>query len=293
MEVTVGPPAVIRSGTGLTGPSRARTMGVPGAATAPQDCLQAVGGVPWLSPGTRHPWSGSPVGRISCGALLRGEAGRSPSPRDDTRTHEPLATGGTPLRMDVPPLCTHRLPVQRCWRLHRRLAQRRTTASQGRRMARMVQPIRPHAPRLGYGHMQQPALEKVGDGQGHLLEPRTRAISLLMTGATGEGDAGAVVRHQAAVLEGTAPQIASQIRHHPSPAGIAFHDAHMPARLPRMAETVEQIEYLLRTQPLRHHQLPARPRTPDRVEHLAPKHRHDDPCREQKPMADGLPVPVW
>jgi hypothetical protein len=116
-------------------------MAVPGAATALEDCRQAVGCVPWLSPGTRHPWSGSPVERISCGALLGGSAGRSPSPRDDTRTHEPLATGGTPLRMGVPPLRTHRLPVQRCWHLQRRLAKRRTTDGQGRRVAGMVQPL--------------------------------------------------------------------------------------------------------------------------------------------------------
>src|SRR5262250_3497800 len=133
MEVTVGPPSVIRSGTGLAGPSCAGAMVVPGAATALEDCLQAVGGVPWLSPGTRHLWLGSPVERISCGALPQGYAGRSPSPRDDTRTHEPLATGGTPLRMGVSPLRTHRLPVQRCWRLQRRLAQLCTTDGQGRR----------------------------------------------------------------------------------------------------------------------------------------------------------------
>jgi len=107
--------------------------------------------------------------------------------------------------MALPPLRTHRLPVQRGWRLQRRLAKRRTTDGQGRRVAGMVQPIRPHDPRLGQRHMQQPALQKVRDWQGHLLAPRTRAISLLMTGATGEGDAGAVVRHQAAVLDGTAP----------------------------------------------------------------------------------------
>src|SRR4051794_13029211 len=103
MEVTVGPPSVIQSGTGLAGSSRAGAMAVPGAATTLESCLQAVVRAPWLSPGTRHPWSGSPVERISCGALLRGDAGRSPSPRDDTRTHEPLPTGGTPLRMGVPP----------------------------------------------------------------------------------------------------------------------------------------------------------------------------------------------
>src|SRR5262249_44395035 len=142
MEVTVGLPAVIRSGTGLAGPARAGAMAVLGAATALEDCLQALRGVPWLFPGTRHPWSGSPVERISCGAPPRGEAGRSPSPRDAPRTHEPLATGGTPLRMGVPPLRTHRLPVQRCWRLQRRLAQLHTTDGQGRRTAGMVQPIR-------------------------------------------------------------------------------------------------------------------------------------------------------
>src|SRR5215510_8967684 len=112
MEVTVGPPSVIRSETGLAGPSRAGARAVLGAATALEDCLQAVVGVPWLSPGTRHPWSGSPVERISCGALPRSEAGRSPSPRDDTRTHEPLATGGTPLGMGLSTLGTPRLPVQ-------------------------------------------------------------------------------------------------------------------------------------------------------------------------------------
>src|SRR5215472_9146157 len=138
MEVTVGPPSVIRSGTGFAGPSRAGAMAVPGAATALEYCLQAVVCVPWLSPGTRHPWSSSPVERISCGALLRGYAGRSPSPRDDPRTHEPLATGGTPLGMALPPLRTHRLPVQRGWHLQRRLAKRRTTDGQGRSVAGMV-----------------------------------------------------------------------------------------------------------------------------------------------------------
>src|SRR5215471_9446899 len=98
MEVTVGPPSVIRSGTGLAGPSRAGAMAVRGAATALEDCLQAVGGVPWLSPGTRHPWSGSPGERISCRALpSQHQRGRTAT-RDDTRAHEPLATGGTPLR---------------------------------------------------------------------------------------------------------------------------------------------------------------------------------------------------
>ena len=50
--------------------------------------------------------------------------------------------------MGLPTLRTHRLPVQRGWRLQRRLAKRRTTDSQGRSVAGMVQPIRPHDPRL-------------------------------------------------------------------------------------------------------------------------------------------------
>ena len=60
MEVTGGLPSIIRSGTGLAGPARGGAMAVPSAATALEDCLQAVGGVPWLFPGTQHPWSGSP-----------------------------------------------------------------------------------------------------------------------------------------------------------------------------------------------------------------------------------------
>src|ERR1700704_2695192 len=111
MEITVGPPAVLRSGTGLAGPSRGGAMAVPGTATALEDCLQAVGGVPWLSPGTRRPWQLSPAVRLSCGVLLWHQAGRSPSPWDDARAHEQLATGGTPLGLDFPPLRTHRLPV--------------------------------------------------------------------------------------------------------------------------------------------------------------------------------------
>src|SRR5262252_2442626 len=110
------------------------------------------------------------------------QMGRSPSPWDDTRTHEPLATGGTPLGMGLPTLGTHRLPVQPHRDHHRRLPERRAAQRQSRGLRRMVQPIAPHGPRLGYGHMQQPALEKVRDWQGQPLAPRTRAFSLRMTG---------------------------------------------------------------------------------------------------------------
>src|SRR5438874_6111262 len=166
MEVTVGPPSVIRSRTGLAGSSRAGAMAVPGAATALEYCLQAVVCVPWLSPGTRHPWSGSPVERISCGALLRGYMGRSPSPLDDTHTHEPLATGGTPLGMALPTLRTHRLSVQTPGDLQRRLPKRRAAGGEGRGVAWMVQPASPHHARLGHRDMEEPPLQKVRHGQG-------------------------------------------------------------------------------------------------------------------------------
>ena len=180
MEVTVGPPSVIRSGTGLAGPSRAGAMAVLGAAIALEDCLQAVGGVPWLSPGTRHPWSGSPVVRISCGALPRGDAGRSPSPRDDTRAHEPLATGGTPLGMGLSTLGTHRLPVQAYGDLHGRLPKRCAADREGRGVGRMVQPASPHHARLGHRDMEEPALQKVRHGQRHPLGRGGFRLGLLL-----------------------------------------------------------------------------------------------------------------
>ena len=165
----MGPPSVIRSGTGLAGPPRAGAMAVLGAATALEDCLQAVVCVSWLSPGTRPPWSGSSVERISCGALPRGYAGRSPSPRDDTRTHGPLATGGTPLGMGVPTLGTHRLPVQTQGDLYGRLPKRRAADGEGRGVRRVIQPIAPHRTRLGYRDMEEPPLQKVRHGQRHPL----------------------------------------------------------------------------------------------------------------------------
>ena len=67
--------------------------------------------------------------------------GRSPSPRDDTRTHEPLATGGTPLGMGVPTLGTHRLPVQTQGDLYGRLPKRRAADGEGCGVGRLIQPL--------------------------------------------------------------------------------------------------------------------------------------------------------
>ena len=119
--------------------------------------------------------------------------------------------------MGLPTLGTHRLPVQPHRDHHRRLPERRAARRQSRGLRRMVQPIASHGPRLGHRHMEQPPLEKVRDRQSHLLEPRTRAGSFLMTSATGEGDTRAIPGHEARVLDGTAPQVASQIVTTPTP----------------------------------------------------------------------------
>ena len=86
--------------------------------------------------------------------------------------------------------------------------------------------------------MQQPTLKKVRDWQGHLLKPRTRAVSLLLPGAIGEGDVVPVPRYKPSILEGAAAQIAGEIRDHPRAVRIALHDPHVPLRLRRVPEAV-------------------------------------------------------
>jgi hypothetical protein len=49
--------------------------------------------------------------------------------------------------------------------------------------------------------MQQPTLQKIRDWQGHLRQPRTRAVSLLLPSAVGEGDMVPVPRHQPGILD--------------------------------------------------------------------------------------------
>src|SRR4029453_3131347 len=146
MEVTVGPPSVIRPGKGAASPSHAGAMALPGAVTAPEPCPQATGPVPWPPPGTRRPWQVAPAVRISCGALLPCQAGRSTSPWDDARAHQHLPAGRTPLRMRVPTLGTRRLPVHRHGRLHRRLPKRSTADGEGINLAGAVPPTPPHHP---------------------------------------------------------------------------------------------------------------------------------------------------
>ena len=66
----MGGASVMRPVTGSAGPTLEGAMAVRGALAAPEQCSQAVVLVPWLPPGTPRPWQGSPVMRISGGALL-------------------------------------------------------------------------------------------------------------------------------------------------------------------------------------------------------------------------------
>ena len=181
-----------------------------GALAAPEQCSQAVVLVPWLPPGTR-PWQGSPVMRISCGTSLM-PGGEVLLPRDDARTHEPLATGGTPLGMGLPTLGARRLPVQPHRDHLRRLPERRAAQSQRRSPRRMVQPRAPHGPRLGTGAAatasagESPPRAKLSAFGAAVPSCRVRWRKVTR----------AIEGHQAGVLDRTATQIAGQIGHDPS-----------------------------------------------------------------------------
>ena len=195
--------------------------------------------------------------------------------------------------MGLPTLGTHRLPVQTSGDLQGRLPKRRAAGGEGRGVAWMVQPVSPHHARLGHRDMEEPPLQKVGHGQGHPLGRGGRRVGLLLPCAIGEGDAVTVIRHQAGVLDRTAPQVARQIRHHTSAMAIALHDPHMPLRLRRVAQAVQEVEPLLRAHRRGQSQRPARQGLPDGRHHLAPKHGHDHPGGQQKPVADGYPRARW
>ena len=62
--------------------------------------------------------------------------------------------------------------------------------------------------------------------------------------------------------------------------------------LPGMAETPQQVEERLRPHAFGQHQGLPGIRLADGLQHLPPKHCHPHPCWEQKPLADGLPLPV-
>src|SRR5262249_61699418 len=120
---------------------------------------------------------------------------------------QPLATGGTPLGLGAPAPRTPRLPVQRGWRLQRRLAQRRTTDGQGRRVAGMIQPIAPHRARLGHRDMEEPSLQKVRDRQRHPLGRGGGRGGLPFPRALSQGGAGAPARPPPPALSPSPPPL--------------------------------------------------------------------------------------
>jgi hypothetical protein len=170
--------------------------------------------------------------------------------------------------MHVTALGAQGLPDQRRWHGHGRLPEMDPAQRERLWVGLMVQPIAPHHTGLGGWHMQQPALQKVRDGQGHPLKPRARAGSLLLPGARGEGDAVPVPRHKPGILEGAAAQLAGEIRDHPRAVRIALHDPHVPLRLRRVAQAVQEVEHLLRSHRFRQGQRATRQGLPERRHHL-------------------------
>ncbi len=137
--------------------------------------------------------------------------------------------------MHVTALGAQGLPDQRRWHGHGRLPEMGPAQRERRCVGLMVQPIAPPHAGLGDWHMQQPALQKVRDWPGHPLKPRTRAVSLLLPGARGEGDVVPVPRYKPGILEGAAAQRAGEIRDDPRAVRLALHDPHVPLRLRRVA----------------------------------------------------------
>src|SRR5262249_57141777 len=102
----------------------------------------------------------------------------------------------------------------------------------------MVEPVRADGPCLRYRDMLQPPLEKIGDGQGHPLGGGLPSVCLLRARTIAEGDVLAVPGHETRVFDRATPEVARQICHDACTVAIALHDAHVPLRLPRVAQTI-------------------------------------------------------
>ena len=195
--------------------------------------------------------------------------------------------------MGFPTLGTQRLPVQTHGDLYGRLPKCRAADGQGLGVPLMIQPIAPHHARLGHWDMEEPPLQKGRHGQGHPLGRGRPRLGVLLPGAIGEGDAVTIPGHQTRVFDGATTQIPCQIRDHTGSVPIALPHVHIPRGLLGMAEPMEEIEKLLGTHGLWQPQHVPGKSPPEGAEPLAPQHRHDRACREQKPVAHGLPGSVW
>ena len=130
---------------------------------SPPDCFPAHGGPPPGHRQTHHTPDRPPLaacrGSASCRALPSPHRRGRTATRDDTRTHEPLATGGTPLGMGVPTLGTHRLPVQTQGDLYGRLPKRRAADGEGFGVGMLIQPLGRLRARSFAGLFPQPPSE--------------------------------------------------------------------------------------------------------------------------------------
>jgi hypothetical protein len=181
--------------------------------------------------------------------------------------------------MHVTALGAQGLPDQRRWHGHGRLPEMGPAQRERLWVGLMVQPIAPHHAGLGDWHRQQPALKKVRAWQGHPLKPRTRAVSLLLPGARGEGDVVSVPRDKPSMLEGAAAQRAGEIHDYPRAVRLALHDPHVPRGLRWVAQAVQEVEKRRRPHRLGQGQRATREGLPDGRHHLPPKDGHHHPRR--------------
>src|SRR5215470_11977575 len=196
--------------------------------------LRALEAPPWscrpapdtasLGPDTLSPSPTASAISTTCGTFSRQRRRRRPAPGDNAGAHQALATGRTPFRMRLTALGAQGLPDQRLRHGHGRLPKVGSAPRERLGVGMMVQSIAPHHAGLGDWYMQQPTLQKVRDWQGHALQSRTRAVSLLLPGARGEGDVVPVPRDKPGILEGAAAQIAGEIRDDPRAVRRALHD---------------------------------------------------------------------
>ena len=174
--------------------------------------------------------------------------------------------------MGLSTLGTHRLPVQTSGDLGA-LAQAPCGRRRGpwRGLDGTARKPAPHA--SGAPELEEPPLQKVGHGQGHPLGRGGRRVGSSPC-AIGEGDAVTVMRHQAGVLDRTAPQVAPCRK--PSP-----HQRHGDNALdPHAASSasggpsVQEVEPLLRAHRRGRANAP-RAKVCRMAATIAPKHGHD------------------
>jgi hypothetical protein len=262
---------------------------------SPPDRVPARAGTPLGHRQTDHPPGRSPPAACrvpaSCRALPSPSRWWRTPARDHAGAHQALSAGGTPLGMGLPTLRTHGLPVQGWGGLHRRLPEGGAAGGPCRSVGMLGEAIRPHHPRLRHRDLAEPPLQKVRHGPRHLVGRGGPRVGLRLPRARGAGDAGAVVRHQTAVLEWAAPQRARQRRDHAGPVALALHDPHMPLGLRRMASAVQEVEPRLRAHRLGQGQRATPQGLPERRHPLPPKDGHAHAGREQKPVAHRHPLP--